>query len=655
MPLGLLAKDSMLNLTELASSKIEDGSEKNATKQLALNGDICFVQQIVDSEQEITSPLVSVSHGGESKIHTDTTKGNTIISNSFHDTNPSGDNSVSSSLDHRVPQDAIELSANKRYSGFSADYYDYENNAYHLYSSYSFDGEKLIPPEPHVNSKNDNDKPCWLCIFPWFSSRGNALVEEEQFEHQGRNRNKVDPSFEVDINTTDAPSRKSTQSGVKNDDEISMVSAGSDDLLGEKLSQKDHQAVLARLRLAQPVTKNPREVIINNDGSNGNTFSVSSRADPNGLLDCNIQTNAEGIPKKKIKSILKRNVSINRNINQSNVNNKSNTSKRRSLFPPTNNMAVTKNKNHVTFTPMARFTSIKSFNDMDELEKSSIWWQKEDYDEFRKTGRLVSKAILQGGSEIWLASNQSWQLPNQGKSATLRRALENADTEDTDEKWWHKFGHSRRGLEHIASMDEGRQRQANVRNSVKAVLIEQRRQRAFHREDPDKVRMVSLQYTSWAKDLALASGASDADCVTKNFDDENRKSREFYLLKFSRSNQSIINSSSTNAAATVIPTFMKPSTAMMVRPNRLDQNTMSQIKFRQTQEKTANRNRVPSDTMAVYGDEGTGLQPSIHLPIHDETNSGPKKDTLAKKGEYLYCYFIDHDSYFVLGLASNTL
>ena len=100
---------------------------------------------------------------------------------------------------------------------------------------------------------------------------------------------------------------------------------------------------------------------------------------------------------------------------------------------------------------------------------------------------------------------------------------------------------------------------------------------------------------------------------------------------------------------------MKPSTAMMVRPNRLDQNTMSQIKFRQTQEKTANRNRVPSDTRAVYGDEGTGLQPSIRLPIHDETNSGPKKDTLAKKGEYLYSYFIDHDSYFVLGLVSNTL
>jgi hypothetical protein len=41
--------------------------------------------------------------------------------------------------------------------------------------------------------------------------------------------------------------------------------------------------------------------------------------------------------------------------------------------------------------------------------------------------------------------------------------------EETRDKWWHKFGHSRRGLEHVASIDEDRQRQANVRAAVKAV------------------------------------------------------------------------------------------------------------------------------------------------------------------------------------------
>ena len=232
---------------------------------------------------------------------------------------------------------------------------------------------------------------------------------------------------------------------------------------------------------------------------------------------------------------------------------------------------------------------------MTEEEKAAIWWQRSNYEEFRRTGRMISKAMLEGGSEIWLATNQSWQTPNKDKQSTLssatslaerHAAFSNGDLdakreyEETRDKWWHKFGHSRRGLEHIASIDEGRQRQNNVKAALKAVVDEQRRQKVFRREDPEKLRMVSLQHTSWARDLAMAAGASDADAVQMNFDEDSRKSREFYLLKFSRSNQMKVHT--TQKAS--VPAFMKPALSM-VQPSRLDANTVPQIRFRQSQNK----------------------------------------------------------------------
>merc|ERR1740117_537286 len=272
---------------------------------------------------------------------------------------------------------------------------------------------------------------------------------------------------------------------------------------------------------------------------------------------------------------------------------------------------------------------------MDDAEKSSIWWQKPEYDAFRKTGRIISKVMLQGGSEIWLATNQSWQLPNQGKAATLRRAMANVDNEDTGDKWWHKFGHSRRGLEHIASIDEGRQRQMNVKTSIRAILTEQRRQKTFHREDVEKLRMCSIQNTSWAKDLALASGASDADAVTKNFDDESRKSREFYLLKFSRAGK--LNSASGTRSGTkqVVPAFMKPMISLELRPNRLDANTTSRLKFQKKEVvKTSNNHkRVELDSPAKIESESgqVALKPKGRVPIHDPAATVPGRESLAHK------------------------
>jgi hypothetical protein len=155
---------------------------------------------------------------------------------------------------------------------------------------------------------------------------------------------------------------------------------------------------------------------------------------------------------------------------------------------------------------------------------------------------------LQGGSEIWLQTSNAWgkkqdkRVGNNNNNTNTNEADTAAETrvsneytsalrrygvkEDTNEekvrdddvgsKWWCKFGHSRRGLEHIVSVEEGRQRQRLVNASIAAVLEEQRRQR-LTRRDPKKIGAISMQYTSWAKDVALAAAEADEEAVRSNF------------------------------------------------------------------------------------------------------------------------------------------
>jgi hypothetical protein len=226
---------------------------------------------------------------------------------------------------------------------------------------------------------------------------------------------------------------------------------------------------------------------------------------------------------------------------------------------------------------MARVITVKSKNDMVDDEKADVWWRRSDYEDFRRTGRIITRAMLEGGSEIWLASNNDSLSKGSTKTGDLIK--------ETGDKWWHKFGHSRRGLEHVVSVEEGRQRQANVKNAIRSVLEEQARQRMYNRIDPEKLRNVSLHHTLWARDLALASGASDADAVESSFAAD-RRSREFYLIKLARNSpiQSV-------QKGLHVPQFMQTPTGVHARQpsavrgppilqQRLDANTAAQIQFR---------------------------------------------------------------------------
>ncbi|KAG7354709.1 hypothetical protein IV203_004065 [Nitzschia inconspicua] len=666
MPLGMLAKDSMVNLAELVSDKGEGESVPSTLLpgnippgndlmvQVLRNGDSGEVKtpEVSDVEGPVGDESV-IKDDGESDHLEESSKmvgplseekpsqhleeqSGTIPSDDLrtqlsqsNTTAPTGtkDDAVSNTSNGSVASelsDDAKMAAAKaagHYTGFSADYHDFENYAYH--SSYGNYGDVAAGGNmvaTHLDAPHREEVPWWCCFFPWIT--GEKMIEDDsssmldqEFAH-----NKFSVGEETSQKINGNIQRGSSGSSSKEDDEVSTSS----DVFGEKLSDKDRQAVIARLRLAQP-----------------DTADVATPSQPTTHALDTPQNGSNG-QQPKMKSILKRSsttvTSSNNNLDKLSQSSRRQTSeqasKRRSLFPTYETKAPSEKKDlHPQFAPMARVVTIKSLKDMSEHEKAEIWWQKPDYEEFRRTGRMITKAMLEGGSEIWLATNQSWQMPNQGKAQTLQHAYSLADHhaafqkgdlkakrdyEDTRDKWWHKFGHSRRGLEHIASIDEGRQRQANVKTSIKAVLEEQRRQKAFHREDPEKLRMVSIQNTTWAKDLALASGASDADAVQKNFDDESRRTREFYLLKFSRTNQSINVSQSSKK---VMPAFMKPMMTMQIPPNRLDANTMSQVRYRQARqqpEKTLQK-RVVSD-----------LPDLSSVPIRDDDDSH-SNSTMAKK------------------------
>lgn len=593
MPLGL-AKDSMLNLAEMANQreieedvnseekvnseiKLEDGEEETLVMHLATHEiEALDETDFEESKDEIsTKPRLATGDNSKDSIGAPATAIDMGDDGGLLHSDPQaklGSTASSDSLDKEEPPptaDSFKALSYGNYSGFSTDYSEYEH-----YSSY--DNLQLL--------KKD-DQPFWCCLFPWIRQLG----DNDDSDPESSSFTVGEPGQESMIDLqVDGRSGSLSRVASKDDDEVSTGS----DILGERLSEKDRQAVLARLRLAEPDIKGATSPPMGEEGIS-NAPTVAHK----GLLKEVNMSEENDFANLPSKSILKRPSTLSGANLIEMSGNSSNDGKgkaRRSLFPSYETTNKSKKDLHVEFSPMARVLTVKSHKDMDEKEKGEIWWQRSDYEEFRKTGRMITRAMLEGGSEIWLATNQSWQLPNKDKHSTLKNAFSLAEQqakfqkgdisakkkyEETRDKWWHRFGHSRRGLEHIASIDEGRQRQGNVRTALRSVIEEQRRQKVFHREDAEKLRMVSIQHTSWARDLALAAGASDADAVQMNFDDGSRKSREFYLLKFSRSNQMTVNT--TKKAS--VPAFMKPALSFQVQGSKLDAHTAPQIRYRQVQ------------------------------------------------------------------------
>lgn len=305
----------------------------------------------------------------------------------------------------------------------------------------------------------------------------------------------------------------------------------------------------------------------------------------------------------------------------------SGTGMRRSFMPQKYNLEGKKTKKNLrpTFSPYARMVEVDSHKDLDEDVKRAIWWQEEDYEGFRKTARIIARAMLQGGSEIWLQGQQdshdngpsarttgdlhlSNSLADRKVTAETGNSKAKQDHKDARDKWWHRFGHSRRGLEHIASIGEGRKRQVNVRKSIRSVLEEQGRQKMKEVTDPMMIRLAYSDATKWARELAVAAAASDADAVRMNFDDHHRKTREFYLRReYGESKRRQQEEEVEKLGSSSRPSLKAISTSI------LDANTTSQIQYRRLALGKKKADTSPKEVREAYSEKES--EPSdLELP-----------------------------------------
>jgi hypothetical protein len=587
MPLGLLARDSIQDLATI-------GREHSSTTEAPAKATSSSCDQ-KDSSGEIDSSPTSAATPPPAASATTTTATDSSSPNTPKD---SGDSTTKVNSNENQSQSSKEngstisshSSSYGQYTGFRSDFY---NENYYYHDSYA----------PIYEGKGPNVG-FWQgllpCLFPWTFRQGR--LEEDDGGHEA---------------DTDAAGVPVIQAASKDEDEVSNGSAK----MGEKLSDKERMAVLNRLRLGQPDSLHSEQT--------SSDASVESKK--KGLLKglSSYQPTEGG----KIKGILKNTVTLPPppppKTKKSTISQEG--AQRRALFPQYSGVGSfhgnAKGVN-VAFAPMARVMTVKSRNDMTQPEKGDIWWQKDDYEDFRKTGRIITRAMAEGGSEIWLDSQTKQKVtPSESKD-------DPADViSATGDKWWHKFGHSRRGLEHVVSIDEGRQRQLNVKRAISAVLEEQIRQRRGRKQDPERLRHVSMQHTSWARDLALASGASDADAVKSQFA-EDRKSREFYLLKIARNSPLQVDRH--------VPDFMQPAIQAMSpqrlvkksvpSPHVLDANTAAQIRFRRKsllKEESKEESCEPVHDADEDDDDDDGSKESMAQRAAGFSADGDKKVNMA--------------------------
>jgi hypothetical protein len=217
--------------------------------------------------------------------------------------------------------------------------------------------------------------------------------------------------------------------------------------------------------------------------------------------------------------------------------------------PKASSRLASSKKRKVYFSELKCVLRIRKFTSQESIE---IWFQREDFEYFRSEMTLLvqeseaSKELAQ----VWFKAHESKRKGMSQTSETCEEGVHDSYDCSTDDSsvdssskgarsrsWWHDYNHSRRGLERYSSPGQARQILASYKVAVQKVLAEQQRQRLLSlvcipgSQSPDKIAEVYHEYTAWSRDLALAAGASDADAVRTNFDDDKRHTREYYMLK----------------------------------------------------------------------------------------------------------------------------
>jgi hypothetical protein len=329
------------------------------------------------------------------------------------------------------------------------------------------------------------------------------------------------------------------------------------------------------------------------------------------------------------------------------------TGTRRSILPSTYNIKEKKKKSlRSSFSPYARVLAIESHRDLSDDEKNLIWWQKCDYDTFRRTTSVVVRSMLNETTSGWLvaaaapkggdqqdgSANTSTtvskpphiprnrnpsppkrQLPPNSlaeEQENLRHVKQRAKTEPKKDdvqahSWWNRFGD-------LACFHESRRRQTHAKSSIRVVLDEQSRQRMFNSRDPTKIRLSYSQATAWARDWARALATATADEVNRNFNDASYKEATISALYAMK-----------EALTSVVEKSASSDTTVM---NRLDANTSSQIRFRQgSVGQQQNTKATPSLPNKQLVDDSSSWTDSIIDDDDDDTSDFDCDLALAKK------------------------
>jgi len=160
----------------------------------------------------------------------------------------------------------------------------------------------------------------------------------------------------------------------------------------------------------------------------------------------------------------------------------------------------------VQWSTMAKVAHVPGLGSLGASDPGRIWWQRQDYDEFKKTSRMLAKALVEENSRVWLATTS---VRNHSVQATME--LASHWRAEHGDKWWCKFGHSRRGLEHITQIGVGRERQQKVVEAIRSVLKEQHVMLHSGKGiDPRRLCHVGMHFSLQARERAANNGMEDA-------------------------------------------------------------------------------------------------------------------------------------------------
>jgi len=568
-------RDSIVNLIALHHHSFDDDDKQLSDKDIASNEFIeskeDFIGLKIDDDEDDN---VNGNDNDKAKIYKELNN-LAIIS-----TAREKDNRTYSSKD----------SSSSTYSDASDDdeYYDYYEN-YASGSVIWFDNKE----NKHSSSRF---KP-FECFFPCFPFMSN---KQKQKTLEGKDDSEHNTSQQSENSEGVYDRLNSIPSNISDDESRNTY------LYGKPLTELQHQAVLARLNLPEVRSSMPSHHALHN------SVKLQEPDEGAGL--------SNGEKPKKLKGILKLPTPPepgNGRSKSMNVLSQAQAPPRRALFPTSSKTYKSSEKKNIKFISLAKVSTIPSLSSMSFSSRSNVWWQKGEYDDFKKTARIITKALLTGGSEIWLSETKGKD--NNGF---------NDDNKNTfGSKWWCKFGHSRRGLEHLCNINEGRNRQKNVKQATKAVVDEYRRQKVVSHFDDKRLALVSRQYTSWSRDLAHATALADQEGVKMNFHPNTRNRNDYVLQSMEHQHNYDMPDCTINVGdvvgvklpqQTINPNISQISSSNPTHdPHMLDAHTRSSMVYRKHQLKSQHKKPLIEE-QRQHGSESSLKKKASGYGVHGQ-------------------------------------